>query len=32
MAQRYADSARNYDNDKTIEALISMFHQALERE
>lgn len=28
----YADSARNYDNDKTIEALISMFHQALERE
>ena len=32
MAQRYADSARNYDNDKTVEALISMFRQALERE
>ena len=28
MAQRYADSARNYDNDKTIEALIAMFRQA----
>ena len=32
MAQRYAGSARNYDNDKTIEALIAMFRQALERE
>ena len=29
MAQRYADSARNYDNDKTIESLIGMFRQAL---
>ena len=29
MAQRYADSARNYDNNKTAEALIAMFRQAL---
>lgn len=29
MAQRYADSARDYDNEKTIEALIGMFRQAL---
>lgn len=27
-----SSTGRNYDNDKTIEALISMFHQALERE
>lgn len=30
MAQRYADSARNYDIDKTTEALIGMFRQALD--
>ena len=30
MAQRYADYAREFDNDKTIEALIGMFRQALE--
>jgi Glycosyltransferase len=30
MAQRYADSARNYDIEKSIEALISMYRQALE--
>ncbi|MBQ9661174.1 MAG: glycosyltransferase [Bacteroidales bacterium] len=29
MAQRYADSARGYKNDKTIDALIAMFRQAL---
>jgi glycosyltransferase involved in cell wall biosynthesis len=30
MAQRYADYTREFDNDKTIEALIGMFRQALE--
>ena len=30
MAQRYADYARKFDNDKTIEALIGMFRQALD--
>ena len=30
MAQRYADYAREFDNDKTIEALIGMFRLALE--
>lgn len=30
MAQRYADSARNYDINKSAEALIAMFNQALE--
>ena len=30
MAQRYADSAKNYDINKSAEALISMFNQALE--
>lgn len=29
MAQCYADSARDYDNNKTAEALIAMFRQAL---
>lgn len=29
MAQRYADYAREFDNNKTIEALIAMFRQAL---
>jgi glycosyltransferase involved in cell wall biosynthesis len=29
MAQRYADYAREFDNDKTIESLIGMFRQAL---
>ena len=30
MGQLYADSARNYDINKSAEALISMFNQALE--
>jgi len=29
MAQRYADSARNYDINKSAEALVAMFEQAL---
>ena len=29
MAQRYADAAREFDNNKTIESLIGMFRQAL---
>ena len=29
MAQRYADAARKFDNNKTIESLIGMFRQAL---
>lgn len=30
MAQRYADAARKYDIDRSIEALIAMFRQALD--
>ena len=30
MAQRYADAARYYDIDKSIEALVAMFRQALD--
>ena len=30
MAQRYADSASKYDINKSAEALIAMFNQALE--
>lgn len=30
MAQRYADAAREYDIDRSIEALIAMFRQALD--
>ena len=30
MAQRYADAARDYDIDKSIEALVAMFRQALD--
>ena len=29
MVQRYADSACNYNNEKTIESLIGMFREAL---
>jgi len=28
MSQAYADAARNYDVERSIEALVSMFHQA----
>ena len=28
MAQRYADAAREYKNDKTVESLIAMFRRA----
>ena len=31
MAQEYADAARGYDIDKSIDALVSMFGKALER-
>jgi glycosyltransferase involved in cell wall biosynthesis len=31
MAQRYADAARGYDIDRSIEALIAMFRGALEQ-
>jgi len=30
MAQRYADAAREYDVDRSIDALVGMFRQALE--
>ena len=30
MAQQYADSAKKYDINKSAEALIAMFNQALE--
>lgn len=31
MAQAYADAARNYDIDKSIDALVAMFEQSLQK-